>query len=151
MTTIETDRVPLISAARFEELLAGSTPLMAFLGLRTESVAHGRAVIRMPFSPALVRPGGSHAGPSLMAVADIAMYAAVLSVVGDDPRPLTTTMSLEFLKRPPNRDLLADCRVVGGIAPLVVGRIEIRPADEPDEIVCASMCTYALPRDLAGT
>jgi len=134
-----------ITPERFNALLAAGTPLAAFFGLRAERIEHGMALVRLPFSPAVLRPGGSHGGPSLMALADVAMYAAVLSLVGDDPRPLTTQLSIDFLRRPPNRDLLGRCRLLGADSMLAVGTVTVFPEGDESLVIGASTCTYALP------
>lgn len=142
---LSADSEPRITIDRFKTLLAGTTPMAAFLRLEPERIDHGHAVVRLPFSPAVLRPGGTHGGPALMALIDFAMYAAVLSVAGEDPRPLTTQLATEFLRRPPNRDLLADCRIIGIDGTLAVGRIAVHAEGEEDTPVCTATCTYALP------
>ena len=47
-----------------------------------EDVGAGRARVRQAVTVAELRPGGTVSGPTMMAVADAASYAAVLSVLG---------------------------------------------------------------------
>ena len=134
-----------ITVERFAELLTTGTPLVTYLGIRLERIEHGLAIVRLPFSEAVLRPGGTHGGPSLMALADIAMYGVVLSVLGDDPRPLTTQLAMDFLRRPPNGDLLAEGRLLSIDETLAVGKITLFPEGDEGTTVCVSTCTYALP------
>lgn len=134
-----------ITVERFAELLTIGTPLVTYLGIRPERMAYGFALLRLPFSETLLRPGGTHGGPSLMALADVAMYGVVLSVFGDDPRPLTTQLAIDFLRRPPNRDLLAEGRLLSIDDTLAVGTITVFAEGDESTPVCISTCTYALP------
>ena len=68
-----------ISLPEFNAILDRELPMTRLLGIRTDSIAHGRGRLRMSYNPDLVRPGGTVAGPAMMALADIAMYAVVLS------------------------------------------------------------------------
>src|ERR1700720_268651 len=76
-----------ISADRFNSILSETTPLATYLGIRAERIGVGEAWSRIAFSPAALRPGGTHSGPALMALVDMCMYAAVLGTTGEDPRP----------------------------------------------------------------
>lgn len=136
---------PLISVERFNQLMHTHIPLSAFLGITAEEIGVGSSVLRLPFTPAALRPGGVQNGPSLMALADLAMYAAVMSLCGDDPRPVSSDLSMNFLRRAPNQDLLGRCRVVemtGKRALLTTG---IFPDGDERRMVCFVSANYALP------
>ena len=135
-----------ITVERFTEILTIGTPLVSYLDIRPERIDYGVALLRLPFSETLLRPGGTHSGPSMMALADIAMYGVVLSVFGDDPRPLTLQLAADFLRRPPNCDLLAEARLLSIDETLAVGRVSVFPEGDESTTVCISTCTYALPR-----
>ena len=68
-----------ISLAEFEQLAYEHVPFVGMLGIQVESLEAGRASIRMPFREDFIRPGGTVSGPVQMALADIVMYAVVLS------------------------------------------------------------------------
>jgi len=135
----------LISVTRFNRLLAETTPAAAYLGIRAERIEDGEAWARIGFSKAALRAGGTYSGPALMALVDVCMYAALLGAIGDDPRPLTTNMAVNFLNRPPPRDLLAHCKLLSRDSSLAVGSIIICPENEEGYALCMSTCTYALP------
>jgi uncharacterized protein (TIGR00369 family) len=136
----------LISVARFNDILAETTPLAAYLGIRAERIAVGEAWARLVFSETGLRPGGTHSGPAMMSLIDLCMYAALLGATGDDPSPLTTNIAIDFLRRPPARDLLAHCKLLNRNADFAVGSIIVYPEDDDTKAVCMSTCTYALPR-----
>jgi acyl-coenzyme A thioesterase PaaI-like protein len=92
-----------------------------------------------------LRAGGTYSGPALMALIDVCMYAALLGAIGNDPRPLTTSITINFVNRSPERDLLAHCKLLARDSNLAVGSIKVYPKNEEDNVLCSSTCTYALP------
>jgi acyl-coenzyme A thioesterase PaaI-like protein len=134
-----------ISASRFNQLLAETVPAAVYLSISAERIEDGEAWARISFSKAALRAGDTYSGPALMALIDVCMYAALLGAIGDDPRPLTTNIATNFLNRPPARDLLAHCKLLGRDSSLAVGSITVYPENEEDNVLCTSTCTYALP------
>ncbi len=74
-----------------------------FIVLRVDE--HGRLWCRMPFHPRQLRPGGTLSGPTMMALADAAMYACVLHHVGAQEMSVTQSLNIHFLHRPEPADL----------------------------------------------
>ena len=73
-----------------------------------------------------LRPGGTVSGPIMMALADFTMYLAVLSAIGWVPLAVTTNLTINFLKKPAPRDLLAEARLIKLGKRLAVGEVGIR-------------------------
>lgn len=119
----------------------------AFPGGRTSVVeyADGKtARTRLPFDPGSVRPGDTVSGPTMMALADAAMYSLVLSAIGLQPMAVTTNLSINFLRMPGRADLIAEARMLKLGKALAVGDVTITPAgaDHP----CAhAVVTYSIP------
>ena len=61
-------------------------------GLTIEAVWERGRRVRQAFRQRSVRPGGTISGPTMMALADFAMYVAVLAAIG--PVPLAVTINL---------------------------------------------------------
>ena len=61
-------------------------------GLTIEAVWERGCRVRQAFRQRSVRPGGTISGPTMMALADFAMYVAVLAAIG--PVPLAVTINL---------------------------------------------------------
>lgn len=137
---------PPISVASFNELIRDTIPTADFFNIKAEQITRGAAILRLSFSDKLLRQGGTHGGPSMMALIDLAMYAAVLSRNPDDIGALTTQLAVDLLQRPPASDLLAECRIIGGDDRSAVGRVSIFPVRDPTHFVCISTCTYSMPR-----
>ena len=69
------------------------------------------ATIRHAVGPGELRPGGTVSGPVLMAVADVALYVAILGRIGIVPLTVTTSLSINFLRKPTaDRAILGVCR-----------------------------------------
>src|SRR5208282_1227546 len=56
-----------MSAAEFQALVERELPLAHWLGFRAERLGDGKATIRLPFKAETMRPGGTIAGPAMMA------------------------------------------------------------------------------------
>jgi uncharacterized protein (TIGR00369 family) len=79
-----------------------------------------------------------------MALADVAMYVAVLSAIGWVPLAVTTNLTINFLRKPAPRDLLAEARLLKLGRRLAVGEVGIR-SDGGDELVAHVTTTYSIP------
>ncbi|MEJ8573738.1 PaaI family thioesterase [Microbaculum marinum] len=109
-----------------------------------ESVRPRGAVVRMQYHDRHIRPGGTISGPSMMALADYAMYVALLAGLGPVALAVTTNLSINFLRKPGPRDMLADCEVMKLGSRLAVGEVRLT-SEGSDEIVAHVVCTYAIP------
>jgi len=92
-----------------------------------------------------LRPGGTVSGPTMFELADLAMYAAVLSRIGPVALAVTTGANIDFMRKPaPSRDLLADCRLLKLGNVLAVGEVLIR-SDGAEDPVARAALTYSIP------
>ena len=71
-----------------------------------EEVADRRARLRMHVGENGLRPGRIVSGPALMSLADSAVWAAIIGVLGDAAMGVTVSLTIHFL-RPAGR---RDCR-----------------------------------------
>jgi uncharacterized protein (TIGR00369 family) len=109
-----------------------------------EEVWHGGCRLRQRYNARSLRPGGTLSGATMMSLGDFAMYVAVLSAVGWVPLAVTTNLTINFLKKPAARDLLAEARLIKLGKRLAVGEIGIR-ADGEDDLVAHVTATYSIP------
>lgn len=91
-----------------------------------------------------LRPGGTVSGATMMALGDFAMYLAVLSAIGWVPLAVTTNLTINFLRKPPAGDLIAEARLLKLGKQLAVGEVAIR-ADSSDDMVAHVTATYSIP------
>ena len=138
---------PVMSMADVEAFLEREFPQMHHGGkhVHVEAIGHHSARMRMTFQERHVRPGGTLSGPAMMALADFALYAAILGALGPVALAVTTSLSFNFLRKPEPRDLLADCRLLKVGRQLVTGEVALQSAGDPN-LVCHAVGTYAIPR-----
>ncbi|GAB4374294.1 MAG: PaaI family thioesterase [Kiloniellaceae bacterium] len=137
-------KAPQITIEAFNRLLAESAPFQKIYGFVTEEIGYGSARVRLPAGDAHIRPGGTLSGPAQMALADFAMYAALLGAIGEVPLAVTTSLNINFLQRPRPGDLLATCRLIKLGKRLAVGDILVL-SEGSAEPVSHATATYSIP------
>ena len=86
------------------------------------------------------------AGTTMMTLADFAPYVAILASIGWVPLAVTTNLTINFLRKPPARDLVAEARLIKLGKRLAVAEIGIRSEGE-DDLVAHATSTYAIPSE----
>ncbi len=113
--------------------------------VRVEAVGDGRARVRQPIGREHLRPGGTVSGPTMMALADVAAYVAILAEIGIVPLAVTTGLTINFLNKPAaDRDLVADAELLKVGSRLVVTDVRIYSVGDPTVLAQASV-TYSVP------
>jgi uncharacterized protein (TIGR00369 family) len=126
-------------AAEFSEAFHGES------GLSIDKVWHGGCRVRLGFNPRTLRPGGTISGPTMMLLADVTMYVAILASIGWEPLAVTTSLNINFLRKPaPGKALIAQCRLIKLGKRLAVGDVEITSEGEEDMVAHATS-TYSIP------
>lgn len=109
------------------------------------SVGNGTALVTHPVGHEELRPGGTVSGPTMMALADVALYVAILGEIGIVPLTVTTSFNINFLKRPqPSNSIRAESRLLKLGKTLVVGEVNIFSGDDPMPVAHATG-TYSIP------
>lgn len=112
---------------------------------RVESAAPDRLVARLLVGDQHLRPGGTVSGPSIFALADVAIYCAILSRIGPVALAVTTNASIDFMRKPEaGRDLLAECRILKLGRSLAVAEALIFSEGAAQPVARCSM-TYSIP------
>jgi uncharacterized protein (TIGR00369 family) len=139
-------RAPALSAQQIETLLAKEFPqaFHNFSGLSVEHVEWGACRVRQAFDDKHLRPGGTISGPTMMALADFAMYVAVFSAAGAVPLAVTINLNINFLRKPAQTDLVAEARLLKLGKRLAVGEVTIRSGDESEPVAHVTS-TYSIP------
>lgn len=140
-------RAPALSADEIARLLHDEFPQAFFPGCghTIVRVDYGDVRVRWTFDEANLRPGGTISGPTMMELADFAMYVAVFSAVGPQPLAVTTNLNINFLRKPARADLLADAKLMKIGKRLAVGEVTIT-SDGSDEPVAHVTATYSIPQ-----
>jgi uncharacterized protein (TIGR00369 family) len=110
-----------------------------------DTVGERRARLRLPERVEHLRPGGTVSGPAMVMLADVAIYVAILATLGADAlQAVTTSLNVNFLKRPAPGELVAEAKLLKVGRQLVVGEVAISDADE-STLLAQTTATYALP------
>ena len=136
----------LLTVKELEALLAAEFPQVFYpgCGLKIEKASQQGARVRQTYSGQMIRPGGTISGPTMMALADFAMYAAVLAAIGPVPLAVTINLNINFLRKPGQRDLVAEARLLKLGKSLAVGEVNIF-SDGQAEPVAHVTSTYSIP------
>ena len=107
-------------------------------------------IMRLKVSERHLRPGGTVSGPSMFALADVAVYLAVLAMIGPQALAVTTNCSIDFMRKPAaGVDLIAECRLLKLGRVLAVGDVLIH-SDGNDAPVARASLTYSIPPVAVG-
>ena len=135
-----------LSVAEYNQLSEERMPFAQQMGLQLESIATSGVVMRAVYSEVFLRPGGTVSGPVMMALADAAMYALVLSRIGPVELAVTTNLSINFLSRPLPGDIIAQARLLKLGKRLAVGEVSLfSEGGAIDAPVAHVAVTYSIP------
>lgn len=110
-----------------------------------ESIADRGATVIYHIDDRDLRPGGTVSGPTMMTVADYALYIAILGEIGIVGLTVTTNLNINFLRKPAaSQDLRGVCKLMKVGKALIVGEVWIYSVDE-DEPVAHVTGTYSVP------
>ena len=131
-----------LSAAEFSDIIQAELPMAAESGIYLQAMEYGTADIILPYNDNSLRPGGTIAGPQMMMLADVCMYAVVLSMIGAVKLAVTTNFNINFLRKPRACDLIARGKIIKLGKRLAIIEVSIY-SDE--DIVAHATGTYSIP------
>jgi acyl-coenzyme A thioesterase PaaI-like protein len=115
-----------------------------------EAVGGKAATVKLQIGTDELRPGGTVSGPVLMAVADVALYAAILGEIGIVPLTVTTSLSINFLRKPSaNSAIVGVCKLMKVGRSLAVGEVALY-SEGSEAPVAHVVGTYSIPREGTG-
>jgi acyl-coenzyme A thioesterase PaaI-like protein len=93
------------------------------------------------------RPGGTVAGPSLMALADCAAWLAIVGQIGPVALSVTTSLHIDFFRKPPLVDVRAEGSLLKLGRRLAVVEVALRSVgiDGTEGLVAKAQVTYSIP------
>ncbi|WP_313622215.1 PaaI family thioesterase [Achromobacter sp.] len=136
-------QAPLITLADFHVLLADQHPFSMLLGIDVLHIGHGTAHAILPARDAHQRLGGIVAGPMLMGLADLAMYAAVVGATGQ-AHAVTASLTINFLRKSPAGAIHAHARLLK-VGRLSAGEVTLT-GEGSDEPLAHIVSTWSVPR-----
>ena len=139
-------KTPAMTVEELGRFLAAEFPQVfhAASGLSIEAVWRGGGRVRQAYQAQFIRPGGTISGPTMMTLADFAMYVGLLASIGPVPLAVTINLNIDFLRKPAARDLIAECRLLKLGKRLAVGEVAIRSAGMVQPVAHVTS-TYSIP------
>ena len=136
----------VMTIPELEGFLAAEFPQAFFpgSGLSIEALWDGGCRVRQAFREVSLRPGGTISGPTMMALADVAMYVALLAAIGPVPLAVTINLNINFLRKPGRCDLTAEARLLKVGKRLAIGEVTLR-CDGEEAPVAHVTSTYSIP------
>lgn len=133
-----------MTAQAVNDYISRTIPQFNTANCFVETVEEGVVHVRQVYNAANIREGGSLSGPTMMALADTAMYALILASLGPLGLAVTQNLNIHFLRKPRNTDLLATARFLrlGKRAAVIDVLIYVGDDEEP---VAQATGTYAIP------
>ena len=113
-----------------------------------ESADGETCLLRQRYNDNMLRPGGIVSGPTLMALADCAMYVVLMSAIGPvGGHAVTTNLNINFLRRgEAGQDVLAAARIMKLGKRLAVGEVALMSDTSPDPVAHVT-ATYSIPKE----
>ena len=134
-----------VTIEEFERVAKDGSGFLDIYNFVTEEIGQGHARMRLEFREHHVRSGGTMAGPSIMALADFSVYAALMGAVGPVQMAVTSSLNINFLRRPVAADMVAEARIVRTTRRLAFAEVDLHTAGE-DAPIAHVTSTYAIPR-----
>jgi uncharacterized protein (TIGR00369 family) len=134
-----------LDAAGLNAFLAEHYPAALAFPVTIGAYEGGQLTLTLTPSAGMLRPGGTISGPTLMTLADVAMYLLILTKLGPVALAVTTSLHIDFLRRPEPRPVIARAELLKLGRTLAVGRV-VMHSEGDDRAIAHAAVTYALPR-----
>jgi acyl-coenzyme A thioesterase PaaI-like protein len=147
MTALPADVTPKITVEDFKRLLKEQHPFASVLEVDILEIGYGTSLLLLPDRSAHQRLGGIIAGPMLMGLADLALYAAIVGATGN-AAAVTASLSINFLRKAPPGGILARAHILK-TGRLAAGEVSLSPRTG-GEPVAHAISTWSVPRVAAA-
>jgi uncharacterized protein (TIGR00369 family) len=82
-----------------------------------------------------------------MLLSDTAMYLALLGMIGPVALAVTTNLNINFLRKPEQADVVAECKLLKLGKRLAVGEVTMYSEGDPAPVAHATV-TYSIPQQI---
>ena len=127
----------------FYNFLSETFPQVSNL-FKIRNLTPGNVSLEMGINHEHLRPGNTISGPTMFLLADVSFYLSILSKIGLESLAVTTNCSINFLRKPSEKNLYSENRILKIGKSLCVGDVLIYSNDLMDPVAHASL-TYSLP------
>ena len=134
-----------LDAETLNEFLAAALPALVDADRgRVVEAAPGRVRMVMRADARDLRPGGIVSGSTLMALADVCVYALVLAHIGPVEMAVTNTLTIHFLRPCPAGPVTAEATLLRLGRRIVTTEVRLW-AEHPDRLVAHATVAYSQP------
>jgi len=110
-----------------------------------DAIGEQSATVRHAIGFDELRPGGTVSGPTLMTIADCALYIAILGEIGIVSLTVTTSLTINFMRKPSStKDIIGRCTLLKVGKSLIVGEVLLY-SEGDDKPVAHVVGTYSVP------
>lgn len=135
-----------ITVDEFCQLLDKVHPFAAVLGTEVLTIGNGTARLRLPPNASNQRLGGIIAGPMLMGLADLALYAAMVGATGI-AECVTASLTINFLRPAPAGGVIANANILK-VGRMSAGEVLLLP-EAGGQPVAQVVSTWSVPKPKA--
>nr|WP_323778703.1 PaaI family thioesterase [Amylibacter sp.] len=109
-----------------------------------EDMTEDEITVRLKVTNQHLRPGGTVSGPSMFGLADVCFYLIIMGNIGPKALTVTTNCSIDFMRKPEPRDMIAKARLLKLGKALAVGDVMLY-SEGMDKPVAHANVTYSIP------
>lgn len=132
----------VVTQEEMANFLAREFPQASF---EIEEFSENAISLRQQVDESNLRPGGTVSGPTMMNLADCAIYVAILREIGLVALAVTTSFNINFLRKPQaGKDIIASCQLLKLGKSLAIGEVSIY-SEGVNEPVAHAVGTYSIP------
>ena len=89
-----------------------ASPFAKIYNYKIQSFGNGECSLLIPFQKDLERPGGIVAGSVFTTAADVAMWLAIMTILGSNPMTVTTEIKTTFLSSAKQEDVKSTAKIL---------------------------------------
>ncbi len=142
-TLLRAMTAPALTVEELQQFLDDSFPGVT-IPYVVEEITDTTIRVRLPIGQANSRPGNTVSGPSLMALADTAAWLVIAGQIGPVALAVTTSLHIDFLRKPALVDLVAVGTLLKLGKRLGVADVAMYSVGS-DDLVAKAQVTYSLP------
>jgi len=136
------DNLPILSKEEVSKYLNEVFPQASAYNINIDEISVGKAIVSMVTKTAHLRPGNTVSGPTIFALADLALYVLILAHIGKVALAVTTNININFLNKPKAGILTAHTSFLKKGKRLIVCNVEIF---SEDTMIAHATGTYSVP------
>ena len=133
--------MPVLDTAELQTIMVEAFPGNAVPVV--ETVTDEYVIVCQPVDLQHGRPGGTLSGPTMMMLADTAAWMAILAQIGPVLLAVTTSLHIDFLRKPELVDLEAEAVLLKLGRRLGVAEVALTSSGGP--LVAKAQVTYSIP------